>query len=543
MKPGRWQWLRRMPEVLSEAQLEPAEQSRRHVARQRNIFLPARLVVVAVVLYQLYTSPWLVSVVNNYGVVFETIQGLIQAYGILVLTATVIFFVVRRFPPGTIQWFVFFFGLADGIFLGGLTVLTGGYESILYWVYPALIILNAASIPLATPQIVLNLTLGIIFLSAGWIEISAQNDWTLSGYLRPTSKITLQELKDQDVLETARWLAHPPQPFQKFTWDILPPSVQSNIQNFIASPTNIAEMKTLLSRECATIFASPKSYLAIEGDNPDPTEPGGSHYVLQVAVLLLLTFCCYGVQVLAAAQRRADEERTEFLVRGEQLRSTGRLAAEVAHQIKNPLAIISNVTYSLQKRFAQEPPATLQQIEIIREEVAKADRIITQIMGYAQLTEGRVEKLNVIDEINRAIDEVFPPGVPYLAHLQRDFAGHFPPLLLQRKHFNDAISNLLQNARDATPPDGTIYVTARFQPDESISITVRDEGPGIAPDKRERVFEAYYTTKDQGSGLGLAVVKHNTELYGGTVRVESELGKGAKFTLLFPSKTLMRPIT
>jgi len=62
---------------------------------------------------------------------------------------------------------------------------------------------------------------------------------------------------------------------------------------------------------------------------------------------------------------------------------------------------------------------------------------------------------------------------------------------------------------------------------------VRDDGHGIPPDKIERVFEAYYTTKKGGTGLGLAIVRHNIELYGGTVRVESELGKGALFALIF----------
>jgi signal transduction histidine kinase len=69
---------------------------------------------------------------------------------------------------------------------------------------------------------------------------------------------------------------------------------------------------------------------------------------------------------------------------------------------------------------------------------------------------------------------------------------------------------------------------------------VSDNGPGIAPDSLERVFEAYYTTKEKGTGLGLAIVKHNVELYGGRVLVESVLGKGAKFTLIFPAKTLMK---
>ena len=77
--------------------------------------------------------------------------------------------------------------------------------------------------------------------------------------------------------------------------------------------------------------------------------------------------------------------------------------------------------------------------------------------------------------------------------------------------------------------------------DHAIEISVADDGPGIAPDKIERIFEAYFTTKEKGTGLGLAIVKHNVELYGGTVRVDSALGKGAKFTVIFPAKSLPKP--
>jgi len=246
------------------------------------------------------------------------------------------------------------------------------------------------------------------------------------------------------------------------------------------------------------------------------------------------------VQVLFAAQLRTEEEQKEYAVRTEQLRSAGRLAAEVAHQIKNPLAIINNVTFSLQKNFVKEKPEAATQVGIIREEIAKADRIITQVMGYAQLSEGRVQKLNVIDEINRAIEEVFPASVPTGAHIQREFAGSFPSLLMQQRHFGEAVGNLLQNARDAVAGHGIVQVGARCLADQSVEITVRDDGPGVPPDRLGRIFEAYYTTKERGTGLGLAVVKHNAELYGGRVRAESELGKGAKFTLVFPAKTLMQ---
>jgi signal transduction histidine kinase len=88
---------------------------------------------------------------------------------------------------------------------------------------------------------------------------------------------------------------------------------------------------------------------------------------------------------------------------------------------------------------------------------------------------------------------------------------------------------------------GEIIVSAGCHRDQSVEISVADNGPGVAPDKIGRIFEAYFTMKEKGTGLGLTIVKHNAELYGGTVRVESELGKGAKFTVIFPARALPKP--
>jgi two-component system NtrC family sensor kinase len=258
-------------------------------------------------------------------------------------------------------------------------------------------------------------------------------------------------------------------------------------------------------------------------------------------MLWLLTACCYGVQVLAERQRRTLEEAREFALREGQLHSAGRLAAEFAHQIKNPLAIINNAAFSLQRALPGAKTDLAQQIGIIQEEVARADQVITQIMGYAQLSEGHVEKLNVIEEIEKALAQVFPVAVPTGIQIHRKFGYEFPPLLMQRGHLSEAISNLLLNAREVLGDRGNVFVTASSQPDQTVEISVRDDGPGIAPDKIGRVFEAYYTTKERGTGLGLAIVKHNVELYGGSVRVESELGNGAEFTLIFPAKALTKP--
>ncbi|MCX6928664.1 MAG: HAMP domain-containing sensor histidine kinase [Verrucomicrobia bacterium] len=162
-------------------------------------------------------------------------------------------------------------------------------------------------------------------------------------------------------------------------------------------------------------------------------------------------------------------------------------------------------------------------------------------MGYAQLSEGHVEKLNVIEELNQAITQVFPPAADYPVCIHRDYVGEFPPLFMQRRHLRDTCANLLQNAREALQDKGgNVFVTAQCQSDYSVEISIRDDGPGIPPEKLEKIFEAYYTTKEKGTGLGLATVKHNVELYGGSVRVESDLGKGARFVLVFPAKALIK---
>ncbi len=208
--------------------------------------------------------------------------------------------------------------------------------------------------------------------------------------------------------------------------------------------------------------------------------------------------------------------------------------------MKNPLGIINNAAFSLQRALREGTDGVAQQIQIIQEEVERSDRIITQLIGYAQLNEGRVEKLSVTEELERAIEQVFPRGAQYETQIRRDYADHFPPLLMQRAHLIQVFVNLLQNAREALNGQGNIDVLVHCHTDYSIEVVIRDDGPGIAGDKLGMIFEAYFTNKEKGTGLGLAIVKHNVELYGGTVRVESELGKGARFVLLFPAKILPR---
>jgi signal transduction histidine kinase len=543
MNTQRWQWLKQLPAALAAPTREPAEYARLVLTLQRSVILPARAIAVAVVLYYVFNWPWLGEGENEFVVVFQTTQNVLVACALFMAAVAAVFYVVRRFPPGSVQWLLFAMGLADGVFLAGVTVLTRGFESDFYWVFPVLIVVNAVSIPLATPQIVLNLLLCVFFLGAGHIETTTQPELALPGVTPRLSRSKPARLEPEDIQNpraVAQWLRSAPSPVDQLLSNILSQASRSALETNLQPAITNSSVQSALAEDLNRILLPRTRYLPSQDSGHDG-EPVASPYILRVAVLLLLTFCCYGVQVLTARERRIAEEREEFLVRTAQLHSAGRLAAEVAHQIKNPLAIINNVTFSLHKNLKNLKSEAAAQVGIIREEVAKADLIITQIMGYAQLSEGRVEKIEVVEEINRAIAEVFPAGLPTQIKIHRQFDDYFPPVMMHRRHLAEAVGNLLQNARDAMGQHGNIFIIARCLPDYAIEITVQDDGPGIPADRVEKVFEAYYTTKPKGTGLGLAVVKHNVELYGGQVRVESALGRGAKFVLQFPARTLMKP--
>jgi signal transduction histidine kinase len=267
----------------------------------------------------------------------------------------------------------------------------------------------------------------------------------------------------------------------------------------------------------------------------------------RLIVLVAWALCCYGIQVLFEKQKRAEAEATEFAVRQERLQTAGRLAAEIAHQIKNPLGIITNAAFCLQRaaRDNQMAPEEQgqnidEQVQIIREEIEHADQIITELMGYAQLAEGTVERLEAAEEVDNAILEVFPPAAKYRVEIVKNYEQSLPALLMQKRHLSGVLVNLLQNAREAMNGVGRIEVSVRYGKNDSVIISISDNGPGIPPDKINKIFEAHFSTRAKGTGLGLAIVKHNTEIYGGAVNVQSELGKGTRFTLEFPARILMR---
>ena len=544
MNVGLWQRLRsyglrelaqavqrapgRAVELLKLSQPDALRLMDRIATMERDIILPIKVAAIGMLLYSFYfKQPWIgVKGLGTLEIGVAATQAFLWAYIAFNALVAVLLLAMRRVPLLLVQWAVFAMSLVDGIFVSALVVVTGGYDSILYWLFLALVVRGAVSVPRATSQILLNLTLTVCYVMAGSIDISL-------------NKALKADAEAQAVLHA------PPQRHSRGS--NAPPhrriaratnELTAVIREGDTSRTALAESPPLsVTRPPQELDEAARENLAFSTPSENPTQT----LTLRLALLLLMTVCCYGVQVLLERQRRAVEEAREFAMREGQLRSAGRVAAEFTHQIKNPLAIINNAAFSLQRALKQGKAISPDQIRIIQEEVEHSDRIITQIMGYAQLSEGHVERLNVVEELDHAIAQVFPPAAAYPIYIQRDYPGEFPPLFMQRRHLVDTVMNLLQNAREALgDKGGHVSVSARCHSDYSVEVTVRDDGPGIPPDKLEKIFEAYYTTKEKGTGLGLATVKHNVELYGGSVRVESGLGKGACFVLLFPAKALIR---
>jgi signal transduction histidine kinase len=483
-----WEFLKRLAGLLVTPATDPAHQAERIRFMERNIGLAVKVVLVVILYYNLFLSNWTQGLYGVGELTFDTVRRFFQAWTLVNILAAATFIYMDRLPLSLVQWVTGVNNVVDGLFLGAMVIATGGTESTLYWVFLGLIVRNAVSMPIALAQLSVNLM--------------ATASYALAG---PLYKFILSLTASNSVTSEAA----------------------STLNRHLTNAVRDDTLNPLLTDE-------------------SPTAPGfvmanqiNELFIARICLLLFLTACCYGLQVLLDRQREAEEEAREFAGRQEQLQAAGRLAAEIAHQIKNPLGIINNAAFNLQRALQEGRTDTGQQITIIREEVERADRIITELMGYAQLAEGKVERLNAADEINYALLQVFPAGAKYQVAVQRSFAPALPSLLMQRGHFQEVLVNVLQNAREAMEGRGNIQVGTRYGENYSVVVTITDDGPGIAPDTLNRIFEPYFTTKKKGTGLGLAIVKHNVELYGGTVRAESLLGHGTTFVLQFPGKAIM----
>lgn len=233
----------------------------------------------------------------------------------------------------------------------------------------------------------------------------------------------------------------------------------------------------------------------------------------------------------------------------ERLEELSKLTGGLAHEIKNPLSTIkinlqliaeelerpgSAVSASSSDRDADRAGArALRKIGVVQKETDRLEQILDGFLRYIGRTE--LERTDVdINELLGDMVDFYAPQAHTRAITVRQ-GLHDGPLVckIDGDMLKQAILNLLINARDAMPSGGELMIRTEKKDNDAI-IRISDTGTGIAPDKLTHIFEAYYSSRPQGSGLGLPTARKIIEAHQGTILAESDLGKGASFTITLP---------
>jgi signal transduction histidine kinase len=232
---------------------------------------------------------------------------------------------------------------------------------------------------------------------------------------------------------------------------------------------------------------------------------------------------------------RELKDAQEELIRKEKLATLGELAGGVAHELRNPLGVLSNAVYFLNIILTDADDKTKEYLDILSTEVRKSERIVTDLLGFSRtrLTEGtEQEEVAVSTLVIRVLAEQSPPEQ---VEASTQFDSDLPPVWVNPQQIGQVLTNLVTNAYQAMPDGGKLSIGATVQEDEVV-ISVRDTGCGIPPENLDKLFEPLFTTKAKGIGLGLAVSRNLLQANGGHIEVESNEGEGTIFSVTLPTQ-------
>ena len=222
----------------------------------------------------------------------------------------------------------------------------------------------------------------------------------------------------------------------------------------------------------------------------------------------------------------------ESLMRSETLSSMGRMAAGIAHEIRNPLFIIRT---SAEKMKEANPDQAHEIDGFIIEEVDRLNAILTDYLLFARDEPMRRERMDLVTTLSRSVrlvrESIETAGIGLIERYSIPEA----PFHGEEKKLQQAFLNILLNAEQSTSGGGTITVTITHR-DDRYRIDFTDTGGGIPDNELDKIFEPFYTTKPTGSGLGLAIVKRIVDDHGGEASITSRTGAGTTVTMTLPAK-------
>jgi len=236
------------------------------------------------------------------------------------------------------------------------------------------------------------------------------------------------------------------------------------------------------------------------------------------------------LEELVEDHTRQLRDAQKELGRKERLAVLGELAAGVSHELRNPLATITNAVYFLEMTLRDADETTKEYLQLISSQIRSASKIVSDLLDLSRDTTADRYSTPLPPLIDRLWDECAPPDNLQVATL---LPPDLPPVYVDPQQMRQVLENLVTNAYQAMPQGGTLTIEAKTERNH-VRLSIVDTGMGIAKQDMGELFEPLFSTKPRGIGLGLSVTKTLVEANGGRIEVESEEGKGSTFTLILP---------
>ncbi|MBO7612132.1 MAG: HAMP domain-containing protein [Elusimicrobia bacterium] len=240
---------------------------------------------------------------------------------------------------------------------------------------------------------------------------------------------------------------------------------------------------------------------------------------------------------VAFEQRSQELEETldkvqniqQDLIKSEKFATIGRLASSVAHELRNPLAAIKNISYFLSKMGAYSDNKSKQMVNMLSSEVLRANKIITDLLDYSRTKKLNKLSVDIVSFVNKVIPAVpVPSNILITTNLEKFDVVMDPDKITQ------VLINLITNARDAMPPEGgEINITTK-KIGNTCQILIKDNACGMSEETLSHLFEPLFTTKLKGIGLGLPIVKEIIDAHQGKITVTSTKNVGTTFKIEIP---------
>jgi PAS domain S-box-containing protein len=246
----------------------------------------------------------------------------------------------------------------------------------------------------------------------------------------------------------------------------------------------------------------------------------------------------YSEQLEKKVEERTSqlEDAQEQLLKAARMATIGEVTAMVGHDLRNPLQVVVNTLYIAKKRTASLPPAEKESLtelhKTIAEQLTYMNKIVSDLQDYARPIVPQLVSTSLPQLITSTLSTLtVPDNVKVSILIPEDFPEMmFDPDLMRR-----VFTNLITNALQAMPEGGQLTINTCFD-NEAMFISVEDTGVGIPKENLDKMFKPLFTTKSKGQGFGLPVCKRIVEAHGGSIMLESQVGKGSTFTVKMPKR-------